>query len=113
MKTLMVLAAGAAVMLVMAVPAVAQVANGLGNENQSGDVSATFSVQSTGNNSSQCATPLQFGNTGSNQNAQGFLQYSSTADGDLQGDGSTFEFAPELNAPCGTPVQQSSAANGQ
>jgi ABC-type sugar transport system substrate-binding protein len=82
----------------------------IGNENESGDVSATFSVQSTGNNSNQCVTPLQFGNTGSNQNAQGFLQYNSTAD-DLEAEGGTFEFAPVLNASCNQAVQQSSAAS--
>ena len=112
-KSMMLAAMLALLVLALAVPAIAQVANGVGNENQSGDVSATFSVTSTGDNGSQCATPLQFGNTGSNQNAQSFLQYASTPDEDLEAQGVTLEFAPVLNAPCGTPVQQSSAANGQ
>jgi opacity protein-like surface antigen len=107
-----VAAVAAALMSVVAFPAVAQVANGLGNENQSGDVSATFSVSSAGSNGSQCAAPLQFGNTGSEQNAQGFLQYASEAD-DLGGESGTLGFAPSLSAGCGTPVQQSSAANGR
>ena len=110
MKKLMMLAAMLALVLAVAAPAIAQVANGAANENESGNVSATFSVQSTGNNSNQCVTPLQFGNTGSNQNAQGFLQYASTAD-DLEGEGATFTFAPELTAPCTQAVQQSSAAS--
>src|ERR671932_2053903 len=71
----------------------------IGNQNESGDVSATFSVQSTGDNSDQCVAPLQFGNTGSNQNAQGFLQYDSTAD-DLEAEGGDFIFAPSLSASC-------------
>jgi hypothetical protein len=106
----MMLAAMLALVLAVAAPAIAQVANGVGNENESGDVSAKFSVQSTGNNSNQCVTPLQFGNTGSNQNGQAFLQYNSTAD-DLSGDGSTFTFSPSLTAPCEQTVQQSSAAS--
>src|SRR3982750_3046306 len=106
----MMLAAMLAVLAVVAVPAIAQVSQELGNENESGDVELSFSAQSTGNNSNQCVTPLQFGNTGSNQNAQGFLQYNSTAD-DLEGTGSEFSFAPELTAPCTQQVQQSSAAS--
>ena len=106
----MMLAAMLALVLAVAIPALAQVSNENANENESGDVTATFSVQSTGNNSNQCVTPLQFGNTGSNQNAQGFLQYASTAD-DITGTGGTFTFAPELTAPCTQQVQQSSAAS--
>jgi hypothetical protein len=110
LKKLMMLAAMLALVLAVAAPAIAQVANGAGNENESGDVAGSFSVQSTGNNSDQCVTPLQFGNTGSNQNGQAFLQYNSTAD-DLSGGGSVFTFAPELTAPCTQAVQQSSAAS--
>ena len=110
MKKLMILAAMLALVLAVAAPAIAQVANGVGNENESGDVSASFSVQSTGNNSNQCVTPLQFGNTGSNQNGQAFLQYGSTAD-DLEAEGSEFSFSPVLSAPCTQQVQQSSAAS--
>ena len=106
----MMLAAVLALLAVVAVPAIAQVTHELGNESESGDVSTTFSVQSTGNNSNQCVTPLQFGNTGNLQNAQGFLQYASTAD-DLEAEGPEFSFAPVLSAPCTQQVQQSSAAS--
>jgi hypothetical protein len=131
MKKLVMLAAMLALVVALAVPAIAQVRhdnndnffrfdnfngnNGgvsqeIANENESGDVSLNFSVQSSGNNSNQCVTPLQFGNTGSNQNAQGFLQYNSTAD-DLSGEGGDFIFAPSLSASCDQAVQQSSAAS--
>ncbi len=111
MKKLMMLAAMLALVLAVAAPAIAQVVGQeVGNSNASGDVELSFSVQSTGNNSNQCVTPLQFGNTGSNQNGQAFLQYASTAD-DLEGEGATFTFAPELTAPCTQQVQQSSAAS--
>src|SRR3982750_4739994 len=110
MKKLVMLAAILALLALVAVPAIAQVSQELGNEDETGNVELSFSVQSTGNNSNQCVTPLQFGNTGSNQNAQGFLQYASEAD-DLEAEGATFTFAPELTAPCTQAVQQSSAAS--
>ena len=110
MKKLMILAAMLALLALVAIPAIAQVSQELGNETESGDFEASFSVQSTGNNSNQCVTPLQFGNTGNFQNAQGFLQYNSTAD-DLEAEGPEFSFAPELTAPCTQAVQQSSAAS--
>src|ERR687886_1182237 len=106
----MMLAAMLALVLAVAVPALAQVTQELGNENESGNVDLSFSVQSTGNNSNQCVTPLQFGNTGSNQNGQAFLQYASEAD-DLEAEGSEFSFSPVLSAPCTQQVQQSSAAS--
>ena len=110
MKKLMMLAAMLTLVLAVAVPAIAQVSNGVGNESESGDVTPSFSVLSKGNNSNQCVTPLQFGNTGNLQNGQAFLQYASTAD-DLSGEGPTFTFAPVLTAPCEQTVQQSSAAS--
>ena len=96
--------------LAMAVPAIAQVSNTDSNSDETGDVSLSFSVQSKGNNSSQCVTPLQFANTGSNQNSQSFLQYESTS-GKLSGSGGTFSFTPTETASCTQPVQQSSAAS--
>ena len=96
--------------LAMAIPAIAQVSNTDSNSDETGNVSLSFSVQSTGNNSNQCVTPLQFGNTGSNQNAQSFLQYKSTS-GKIEGEGGTMTFTPELTASCEQTVQQSSAAS--
>ena len=84
----------------------------LGNESESGDVTENFSVTSSGDNSNQCVTPLQFGNTGNLNNAQGFLQYASGS-GDLEAEGPSFTFAPQLNGGCNQQVQQSSAASSQ
>jgi Tfp pilus assembly protein FimT len=110
MKKLMMLVAMVALVAALAVPAIAQVSQGLGNESESGNVTPSFSVTSTGNNSNQCVTPLQFGNTGNLDNSQGFLQYASGS-GNLEAEGPTFNFAPELTAPCDQAVQQSSAAS--
>ena len=111
MKKLMMLAAMLALVLAVAVPAIAQVNNGTGQEDETGNVDLSFSVEQSGRNSSQCVTPQQFGNTGSSQNAQGVLQYSSTS-GDLSEGGSTFTFSPSLTGNCTQAVQQSSAASG-
>ena len=106
----MLLVSMLALVLALAIPAIAQVSQENENETESGDFKASFSVQSTGNNSNQCVNPIQFGNTGNFQNGQSFLQYNSTAD-DLSGEGGEFSFAPSLTAPCDQKVQQSSAAS--
>ena len=43
-----------------------------------GNVTVSTAVSQTGNNSNQCVAPLQFGNTGNVQNAQGFTTFGST-----------------------------------
>src|SRR5919199_6661346 len=107
----MMVVAMLALALVVAAPALAQVQQAIGQEDETGDVTANFTATQSGNNSSQCVTPLQFGNTGSLQNGQAVLQYSSTS-GDIGEGGSTFTFSPTLTATCTQKVQQSSAASG-
>jgi hypothetical protein len=74
-----------------------------------GAVTLNTNVTSSGDNSSQCVAPLQFGNTGNTQNFQGFLQYNSTAD-DIEFSGSSFAFTPSLTNTCKQAVQQAAAA---
>src|SRR5919202_4899082 len=95
----MMLAAMLALVLVVAAPAIAQVTQAIGQESETGDVTDTFTATQSGNNSSSCVTPLQFGNTGSLQNGQSVLQYSSTS-GDIGEGGSTFTFSPTESASC-------------
>jgi hypothetical protein len=109
-KKLMMLAAMMALVLVVAAPAIGQVQQAVGQESETGTVNDTFTVTQSGSNSSQCVTPLQFGNTGSLQNGQGFLQYNSTSN--IEQEGSTFTFNPTLTANCSQAVQQSAAASG-
>ena len=111
MKKLMMLLAIGALVLAVAAPAIAQVTNAVGQEAESGDVTPSFTATQSGNSSDQCVTPLQFGNTGSLQNGQAVLQYSSSS-GDIGEGGSTFTFSPSLTATCTQKVQQSSAASG-
>jgi hypothetical protein len=111
LKKLMMVAAMVALGLIMAAPAIAQVTNAVGQEDETGAFKANFSATQSGNNSDQCVTPLQFGNTGSLQNGQAVLQYGSTS-GDIGEGGSTFTFSPTESATCTQQVQQSSAASG-
>ena len=111
MKKLMMLLAIGALVLAVAAPAIAQVTNAVGQEAESGDVTPSFTATQSGNSSDQCVTPLQFGNTGSLQNGQAVLQYSSSS-GDIGEGGSTFTFSPSLTATCDQKVQQASAASG-
>jgi hypothetical protein len=108
----MILAATLAIGLLMAMPAIAQVSFGEGQGIETtGKVTTTTNITSTGNNSTQCVAPEQFGNTGNVQNAQGFLQYGSTSD-DIEFEGSTMSFTPSLTNSCTQPVQQAAAAGG-
>ena len=110
MKKLMMLAAMLALVLAIAAPAIAQVTNAVGQESETGDFTATFTATQSGNSSSQCVRPLQFGNTGSLQNGQAVLQYSSSS-GDIGEGGSTFTFSPSLTGNCEQTVQQAAAAS--
>ena len=110
MKKLMLLAAMLALLLLAAIPAIAQVSEEFGQEiDDTGSVTLNTNVTSTGDNGNQCVAPLQFGNTGNLQNAQGFLQYNSTAD-DIEFEGSSFAFTPSLTNTCEQTVQQAAAA---
>ena len=110
MKKLMMLAAILGLLLLVAVPAIAQVSEEFGQEiEKTGATNLTTTVTSTGNNGNQCVAPLQFGNTGNVQNAQGFLQYASTSD-DIEFGGSSMAFSPTLTNSCTGQVQQAAAA---
>src|SRR5919199_5315506 len=106
----MTLAAMLALLLLAAIPAIAQVSFETGQEiEKTGNVSTNTNVTSSGNNGNQCVAPLQFGNTGNVQNAQGFLQYGSTS-GDIEFEGSSMSFSPTLTNTCNQSVQQAAAA---
>ena len=112
MKKLMLFAAMLAMVLAVAIPAIAQVTGENGQETDStGDVSLDTSVESSGNNSSSCVAPLQFGNTGNFQNNQSFIQYDSIADDIEFSGGDGFSFAPEQAVECTGSVEQAAAAS--
>ena len=112
MKKLMLFAAMLAMVLAVAIPAIAQVTGENEQEtHDTGDVSLDTSVESSGNNSSSCVAPLQFGNTGNSQNIQDFIQYESIAD-DVDFGGNSFSFGPSQSVTCDQKVEQAAAASG-
>ncbi len=111
MKKFMLMATMLAMVLAVAVPAMAQLEQELEQEVVSGDVSNSFSVSNSGDNSSLCPAALQFGNTGNDQNAQGFIQYNTETD-DIELAGNTWTIEPSLAYECTTSIEQAAAASG-
>jgi hypothetical protein len=111
LKKLIMLAAMLAVAVALAIPAIAQTSQEVGQDTQSGDVSENFSVKNSGNYAMQCTPASQFGNTGNFNNGQSFVQYASEAD-DFKPGGIEFSAAPVVTTDCAQQVQQSSSASG-
>ena len=115
MKRVILILSLAALLMIAAVPAIAQVTQGVGGDTAtSGNVTTPFTATNSGDSSNQCASALQFGNTGNNQPAQGVLQYGSqntSGFGGINETGGGFAFNPSNNQTCDQTVQQSSAAS--
>ena len=93
------------------VPAVSQE---FGQEAQSGDVSQSFNVSNTGDNSNQCAGVQGVANTGNAQNQIGVLQYGSTADDfSFEDSGSSINVSPVNATQCDQGVNQAATAYGR
>ena len=110
MKKLMMVAAMLAVALVVAIPAVAQVGGGVGQESESGDVALKDAVSNEGNYARQCTPAQQFGNTGNFDNGSAFVQYASESD-DFKPGGIAFSDEPTVTVDCPSTISQSSAAS--
>src|ERR687893_1771115 len=80
MRKLMLLAAMLALLIVAAVPAIAQIGQESEQETESGEVDQSFTVTSEGDNSTQCANIQGVANTGNVQNQLDLIQYGSEAD---------------------------------
>ncbi len=113
MKKLMLLAAILAMVLVAAVPVIAQEVGFDDQELESGEIATETSISIEGNNNSQCAGLLQFGQSGNFANQQGTSQYDLGPDAEFEQEfaGPEIEFAPENATECEQAVQQSSAAS--
>ena len=110
MKKLMLLAALLAMLIVAAVPAIAQIDQESEQETESGDVDQSFEVSSTGDNSSQCAGIQGVANTGNAQNQIGVVQYGSEADDFSFGDsGSSINVSPTNATRCDQQVNQAAS----
>ena len=111
MKKLMLLAALLAMLVVVEVPAIAQIDQESEQETESGEVDQSFEVSSEGDNSNQCAGIQGVANTGNAQNQTSLIQYGSEAD-DFEFDevGSTITTSPANTATCDSQVNQAASA---
>ena len=110
MKKLIMLAAMLALALALAVPAIAQLAGGVGQSSESGDTALGVDVSNTGDYASQCTPVSQFGNTGNFDNASSFVQYDGEID-DFEPGGIEVGFGGSNSTSCPSTIQQSSAAS--
>jgi hypothetical protein len=113
MKKLMLLAALLAMLIVAAVPAIAQIGQESEQETESGEVDQSFEVAGSGDNSNQCANIQGVGQTGNVQNQTSLIQYGSEAD-DFEFDevGSTITVSPANSTTCDQQVNQAASASG-
>ncbi len=113
MKKMMLLAALLAMLIVAAVPAIAQIGMEGEQETESGEVSQDFSATSEGDNSSQCAGIQGVGQTGNAQTQTNLIQYGSAAD-DFEFDevGSSIDASPANTTTCDQQVNQAASASG-
>ncbi len=113
MKKLMLLAALLAMLALAAVPAIAQITQEEEQEGEAGDLDQSFTVTSTGDNSSQCANIQGVGNTGNSQNVIDLIQYGSEADDfEFEEVGSTIDVSPTNTTSCDQQVNQAASASG-
>jgi hypothetical protein len=113
-KKMMLLAALLAMLIVAAVPAIAQIGQEAEQESESGQIDQSFEVAGSGDNSNQCAGIQGVANTGNAQNQIDLIQYGSEAD-DFEFDevGSTLTVSPENSTACDQQVNnQAASASG-
>ena len=112
MKKLMMVAAMLALMLVVAVPAIAQVTQAPTETFVSGSNTNTGgAVNSTGNNSNTCAAQENFNNSGGVLNQQSLQQYGSDIGTGVGFGGSSFTNAPNQTEVCNSTVQQAASSS--
>ena len=111
MKKIMMLAALLAMLVVAAVPAIAQVGQDFEQETESGEVEQTFEVSGSGSNGNQCVNVNGTANTGNLQNQSGSIQYASDIEEFEQEDiGSDLSVSGTGTVTCDQQVNQAAAA---
>ena len=110
MKKVVLVVALLAVVVVAALPAIAQVGQGFGESRvTSGKASPSFSFSNKGDNVNACPVAQQVAQTGNVANEQGALQYASKAD-DIGFSGSELTVTPSETAECTQTLSQAAAA---
>jgi len=111
MKKIMLLAALLAMLVVAAVPAIAQVEQEFEQDTESGDVDQTFTVTGGGSNGSSCVGMSGVTNTGNLQDETGFIQYASEIEEIEQDDvGADLTITGTTTVTCTQAVNQAAAA---
>ncbi len=111
MKKIMLLAALLAMLVVAAVPAIAQVEQEFEQDTESGDVDQTFTVTGGGSNGSSCVGISGVTNTGNLQDETGFIQYASEIEEFEQDDvGANLTVTGTGTTTCTQDVNQAAAA---
>ena len=102
-----------AMVLMAALPAIAQVTQEEEQEGESADINQDFSVTSEGDNSNQCAGIQGASNTGNSQNVIDLIQYESiTDDFEFEEVGSSLDVSPSNTTECTSEVNQAASASG-
>src|ERR687898_267858 len=102
-----------AMVLMAALPAIAQVTQGTEQEAESGEVDQSFEITGEGDNSNQCAGIQGVANTGNAQNVIDVIQYDSEADDfEFEEVGSTIDVSPTSTTTCDQQVNQAASASG-
>ena len=111
MKKLMLVVAMLAVVLVAALPVIAQPITQELSERRitSGAASPKVVVSNSGNNANLCPTVQQVANTGNVANEQGVVQYQTKTD-DIDFTGSNITIEPSETATCTQTTEQAAAA---
>ena len=112
MKKLMMLAALLAMVIVAAVPAIAQVSQENEQEVESGDATQNFTVTGGGDNSNACQGVQGITNTGNATNNTSVLQYANEDVGTEIDDSGNFEISPSSTTTCDQRVNQAASASG-
>ncbi len=115
MRKLMLLAALLAMLIVAAVPAIAQIGQEAEQETESGDISQESSSTQEGDNSIQCVNDQLVGNTGNAQTQNQAIQYASEGSASPSGD-ATITVNPNEDVDevftCTAEVNQAASASG-
>ena len=108
----MMLAALLAMLVVAAVPAIAQVTQENEQEVESGDATQNINVTGGGDNSNACQGVQGITNTGNATNNTSVLQYANEdVETELE-DSGNFEISPSQTTTCNQQVNQAASASG-
>ena len=113
MKKIIMLAAMLAMVLVAAIPAIAQVEQGFDQESESGEVEQSSEISGSGSNGNQCVGVNGTTNTGNLQTESGSTQYASDIEELEQeeiGDALTINEDQEFTTTCTQEANQAAAA---